>query len=468
MSELLSSSEYKDKLEDARFEARELSKPINDDPTSLELAKTEAHERAAMLRMEVLFDNASCAESLTQYLEESPNATIDELKQYITENAMLAHPDQTESFIAGLLETRKRVEAALLHIQTLPPIKKENPAQVVYSWVLPAKYSSYTAEGKLSLDEGNPLALTLNVADQEDFRRIDERTNIGGFYNENFLYQRQEQYNGRKIMHFDRVPLIVVNKALDHREGVILGHENRHASQNVFQSTLEKAGKKVVWGGTRKYVADRDANNLVDFWNQEKLVPSQEADSGHDKEDSLERVTRNKDEYWVLIDYALSKVKDEWLAYQSQNDIGFAGNLMTKGGVYDYFRNLADGKLPADLYDELWEDYQARFEVETNVAQEIIDSYSYSGLGLENRKKIFLWVLAQIPMQEWQNQLSRTGFTEEVELFSQLNDKKVILANTPQIDPLWQAYDKFREECQENFNKPLKPFIINFLMKFEE
>jgi hypothetical protein len=435
---------------------RERRNEIRTLPQDTKEEKTEKHERAKLFRMEVLFDNALCIETLISALEDNPNMSKEGLEQLLLKSRVV-HPEVTTQFVRRLLDIRIRVEEVLdaLAAKHSP----ERKAQLLYCSVARHQKKNEKPQGQLTMDTTYPLALALYVSNPEDFARIDARRNIGGFY--------AATQNVKLIGNLN--PLVFPFIAIMGSQGesdYVMRHEKGHAENRVLQNALPKDTHRVVWGNladkpTKEIVAYSTA---VDTWSQSSDEEEQrkllEYTRSHAKEQDKARV----------LQYALAHAKDEILAEYHANQESFGAyrkHLLKRGGLYDYFGNSLSIDTSSATYKELWTSYESILHENIDVADAIVRAYKR--LGLFKRIDHFRWVLAQIPVEKWKEQLEATLFVEEA----------TILGDVPIVPPTFLRmrvhdnghypssimYHTLRNDLLQNQHAPLIPIVHAYLEK---
>ncbi|GEM_PF-3168974 len=407
---------------------------IREEPQDTEGEKAKKKEHAREFRMEVMLDNARLMRDLTARLEYNPWSAKEDLMGMTKENAeFLAHPEVAETFVDDLLASKKRVEDLIENKEHLRAEGLRIPiAEILYRELIGSSSPwDYKLKGRVSIDASYPLAIILYVENDEDFKKIDSRTNIGGFYRAsnpdyNFVLGKSSEF-----------PLIVVKgrsvkKAPGARGSLVEEHEHGHAEHERLMSALKKAERKVVWVGP-KILSPAIIYRLKDGSRPE---------------------SRDKDTNDVL-DYALERAKDELLAeFRAVGSLRQHANLIIQKGVYDYFyQNGFDHG--TEIYNELWKKYKEILDLAVMVADHLLEAYRK--FGLQERIGLVRWVLAQIPIRDWNTQLPESAFWEEAEGLRSISARSVI--NNKDVQA---AFEEFTEGIRKDQNHSFLPQINQF------
>lgn len=407
-----STKKYQNRIEEVR------SKPQNTYDEAYE-KKEEAQE----LRMEVMLDNARLMQELTVLFEYSGWATEEELGDIVKRSAeYLAHPEVAQAFIQDLIDTRDRVYDVLGKMREK---HKGEEATFLYNQLTINKSKTYLPKGRIALDKSYPLALVLFVENSEDFAMIDCRENIGGFYRAS-----QPYVSYYPISDSVQFPVIVIKGYLpEHRgqpgEERIEQHEKGHAENERFKKSLQKVERKAVWLKTQIPIPQ-----IIGQLNLFYKIPERVKGKS-----SVEHLPQ----WSVVMDYALERAKDELLAeftYSGQMQ-SHLNSLQKKGGVYDYFAALGI-KPDSELYNDLWKKYDENLNEAVKTTYTLLASYRK--FSLDVRMEQMRWVLAQIPMRDWDKQIRKSAFLKEALWLSQIEKE-----NT-------QGSEEERKKTREPYN----------------
>lgn len=378
-------------------------------PQETEKQKAEKLRSARLLRMKALLANAELNHRLSGLI--STGREVD-TNLFLTEGVAdnIIHPEQTAE-IAFALEEAKRLSTKYFDLfkeRASGDLKKageflfrsmtgKDPAGVVY------------------INASFRYALTLTVNNQEDFKIIDARENVGGF----FMAKREarDSLTG-EVEHY---PLIVV---LGSGFTPTLLHEETHSVNFPVQEGLDKSGRVLVWARTDN---GSIGENIVRLFNETDIEKA-----------------KQREEFKNVLSWAYGLVKDEYLAQLSEGYHKKDGTQLTpdimgvfdypnlhflreQGGIYDYFLRLCPKDSP--LYKILWEEYDKMLQkVETDFIKKPAEVYS--GLGLNLRHYFFRGVLLQFPLEDWQRQLKECLFEEELQRLQGIYEK---YRNLPKI-----------------------------------
>lgn len=469
------STEFTSNLERVRKMPQSYGKPgeTDSEASERELQNAEKREAAKILRMEAFLENAKCTQLLVEFLEQNPHASIEELEEYIVKNAKVIHPKNLNNFIELLTKERDRASTLVNLLITEDKGKRlsQDPAIRLYQGLCrlrrpsnPKTRKPIHPEGPINLDDTYPLALILNIKNENDFANLDERNNIGGFYNPHKPYS-QPKVGGL-------FPIIVTQGNIDRVASMLFGktpitsHEKGHAENHAFSGSL---GKKVrcVWGHESSILASAK-NRLKELWGVDK------------------KITIESQEYQEVLQYALASAKNELLAdYKAEQHFGHAASLKTKGGLYDYF--IHHGITPEEsptLYTQLWKDYEEAITNACKAAEKITNLYGntlssasiFMGNDYDDRSEyigkrveLFRWILAQIPLEEWAKQLAGVPFLEEAKQLDEAFKTGGLIKNLDNNDSskpvLEELYREFTELTKLHQDQPLFEISKNFLEK---
>ncbi len=387
---------YKDKLEDVRKL-----------PQETEELKAEKKEKAKEFRMEVMLDNARLMANLTAQLEWNPWSTTEDLQNSTNKTAeFLAHPEVVKNFINDLHTVKTRVESVLDKAGN-----RDFAAYQVYKQLIKNNSLEYEPRGKIKVDMSYPLAVMLFVEDSKDFNMIDSRENIGGFYRASATFSFGEQELN--------IPVIVVkgefrsvNKAPAIKR--VEDHEKGHAEHERLISSLNASGRKVVW-----FKAQPKAKTVTSL-----------------KELANTKQPEKTKEFEQILNYALEKAKDEILAElkASSYEAGkYMANLKKRGGVYDYFSGL--GIAPdTQMYRDLWAAYEKKLDDAFKSLNFLLIIYKL--WSLDYRFEVIRWVMVQIPLKDWAQQINKSGFKKEAEmLYALMIERSQMLISNGKISP---------------------------------
>lgn len=403
-------------------------------PQGTEEEKIEKREQAALLRQQVLLDNARCAQLLTDFCEHRPMAELQEFTDVLhRDDVLAAHPETIEVFIGLLQETAADVTGAMKKLGRDYP----DQAKELFRWAAGEDKRGYHIQGAVDVDTTYPLALILYVENSEDFQKIDTRANIGGFYNPSIRLSAQTGMKHRVI------PLIVV-RGRKHQKDYIRQHEVGHSHNDMLKSGMDLAKKKFIW-------ANIDRLSLDSVKNLETAAEK--------SPDSLKESPVFRD----VVAIALARAKDEILAdsHARNGRLEYVPNLLVRGGTYDYFAKELKITPDSTLYKEAWREYEMRLQCANDCAAEIIGEYQREPFRLTQRAEIFRWVLAQIPIDQWQRQLEGTLFRREMSTLRGIARMMPESANgEPPRHGMWAQLLRVLRDHQ---HESLLPYLGDFL-----
>ena len=248
------------------------------------------HEAAQELRMNYLLDNAKLLWGTVQALGEDPSMDKKELAQYIQENFVVSHPGDVERFIENLVTTKEGVAKTIKLIKEEFPNDSKTIASEFYKDLVAAGTSNGSTTGSEPSLKGQvrftpnryPLAISLEVETEDDFKLIDIRKNRGGFFEESRSYHLSSD-----VLHY--FPLIVVRGLGKERS---IGHEEGHAEMSVFMSSLWYR-RKVE--GRKEETMDRDREVWGWFTDRKPTRSLENIERAFEEAGSIEDEVRKAD-----------------------------------------------------------------------------------------------------------------------------------------------------------------------------
>jgi len=342
----------------------------------------ESREKISHLRQEMILDNAQCARLLTEFIDDNPAATVEQFKEYAQGTNLIIHPEITANFIANLSIDRNRTKRAITTLN-----KSKQAGEALFRWLVP-DWDNTSNQDPITI-EAYPLSVVAYLSDS-DFHKVDTRTNVGGFYNDRLEYERKKFPWGKEE---DSCPVIIVDR--DTARPTTTEHEKGHAENKNFQKAVEH---RAVWVRMKPQL-----KNL-------------RIETGGDYQELLKNLMAN----------ALSNAKNELLAdLKAQPNLwNKMQDLLQRGGVYDYFQH--NYQLAPEIYDEMWENYSQILNRSFQAIDAIMGIYQH--LGLEERGQLFRWVLAQFPIDEWPEELEKSGFSPEARALEKVGEDRYVLA----------------------------------------
>ena len=375
-------------------------------------------EAARDLRIEIYLSWAHVADTTIETLLDKPLLSDDELQAVVArQKPIIPKPEVADQFLNSLILARNRslvVERVFRVRAKLPETDKEVPDWPKEEKEKVGRLAFKELTGKDPVDKVSLMDTTIALGvelGEEDFETLDPRINIAGFYME----------TGRvKIGRFQEdklnFPFIGVKRAEE--QGRVVRHELAHAVNSSIIQALIKSDARLrgwVWGGE----ADIKLPEIKSI-------------------DELNSHLRKR-----ALPYALSRAKDEILAdYGAISDFSHLDNLTLRHGIYDYFderiRFLRDkgllevGQGEVDsVVNGYWQEYITSVKKAVWIAKTIDGIYSLYGLGI--RRRLFKFVLAQIPMAGWAAVLER-DFLSEARAFEQSQWRGINLALEARVD----------------------------------
>lgn len=433
--------QYQQRLHEARSTHAETSEQ-----------RQEKQERAQLFRMEVMLENAQCAQVLTKGLEENPNITPDELRNELRGTNMIAHPEVADRFIDQALSVKRQVLRARNFLNERSVTSNCTAAQELYRWMLKdQEVPDWRPRGEVRLDGSYPLALALFVEKQEDFDRITSGENSGGF-----IVYRKEIATELKTFEFPIIvvkgnpPVFATDPVMERAVRLVESHERGHAENDLLMNSVGKQQRQVVW--ERPQVSDDELKRL--------------------KEEAARDIKKAKrsSEWHQVLSYALGGAKHELLAqYRAVGGAnnGIINNLTELGGTYDYFVRTFKIDAKDKLHTTLWNEYTRTILDADAVSKQVY--WSYMRFGLIQRVETFRWVLAQIPIDQWRRQLEGALFVEEAYGLrgAELLINKIREESVGEDQTRERICNDFKSELYRNQGKSLIPAIRAFSSKLK-
>lgn len=402
-------------------------------PQGSKQERAEKQEQAKLLRQELMLDNAQCARLVTAALEYDPDITYEDLIGKLNRSKLLFRQDSAENFVDELESFRDKAKVVLG--ENLTGSDADFLARALYRICRKPEHLDWQQKGDVEVRAGN-IALTLLVSDAEDFEKVDDRKNVGGFV----IFDKAAKKGDREV----EFPLIVIKASAQPQEiDRVTKHEVGHIqNESLVRSLKEAPGKgKLVWESPPLKAAD--AVTVQELARKEGVG-----------------VAKVSPEWQRILSYAFSNAKHEILAEANTGvDISFTSYafLLKKGDVYDYFKNRYKLDPESLVYEELWAEYNVQLKRSISVAKDISDIYFTNRL--RQRQELFRWVLAQIPLQDWPRQLSGAFFYKEAVQIEKFKAR-------PDVDSTTKM--KFIKELWDNENKPLLPVIKKYEAELDE
>ncbi len=309
---------------------------------------------------------------------------------------------------------------------------------------------------RVQIPAGPPLQSRFSgdsVGENSDFDKISPKTNVGGFYAQKV--RSETLISTDEKIKEGEFPIIVVNDSQQINKEVMVtntieSHEKIHAENMVLRESLAKQ-RKVVWTTVENYSELKIKAQLL---RAKSLEKPKEAEGSP--------------EWNAVLNYAYGQAKDEILAYMHQKYMGAPVGLSAdplvnlkkreiEDGLYDYFFRL--GIFPSEeLFYKLCEGYEKTitdsFEKASAVARE------YNRLGLYRRINLMRWVLAQMPLKNWPEQLERTLFVKEAEGIKKTTEFALLcLSNGAYYKRAQKIESDLTGKCRSNQDRPFSGFI---------
>jgi hypothetical protein len=270
------------------------------------------------------------------------------------------------------------------------------------------------------LNTDYPLSLILEVDDEEDYYRL---AGNGEGLKKVFAYAELEKQED--ILVFE----VIIVKTQD--KELALPHEIQHTKDDALRMTLStsihpETDEERRLRGKNEKKEYNSRNRHYAIWGSQ--FGSQEVKDRTEAYQLLEKIvpenTYEREDIEKVIDAALSKAKYEILAEMAaghETSVKFLENLKkNEGGEYDFFRNFGI-KADTKLYKALWKYYKEDLDKSTASALDLASIYEDPNW--QERKELFLGVLGQIPIQNWEKEMENLGFNEECDLYLEIESK---------------------------------------------
>lgn len=397
--------------------------PIKIDGVRSAVLRREKREAARLLRMEMLLINAWLTDFTLNTICNDPLTTRGELTSKIQSSGRVVHPDAVDAYLDEWENTKEQARKAVQTLHSGLDSAKDRRGERLFKFLVEDKTGhSFGFErdkgfpkGKITIDTNYPLAIILWIEKEEDFALLDPRENVGGFF------QKKGKLIGQDMI----FPLIVVN---GDKSQTVEKHEKGH-SQNALWF-----GEKAKW--------------VIKAWGR-SAKPTYPAEEGFKSETQWHQ---------QAIEYALACAKDEILAEMSTGRGSYVKTLINRPDLYDYFVNRLGVPKGSKLRMDLWDEYTRGLQIYTNEADRLFQHYNNFS-EWEGRRRIFRWVLAQFPIDQWPDLLRAGGFLDEWENYAQLRGDLILLAGDLKADdaptaklgdsPLYQQALELQEEMEE-------------------
>ncbi len=377
---------------------RALLETIRRKPQNTDEQKAEKKESARSLRMEIMLENARIIKFLITQVETNPTQTENELFEQAQKSASyLAHPESVSKFIAELIKTNTRVKKVIEKSVAQAGQKPEEYGKTLIEIITKNNNPFLKLKGQVRLDLSYPLAIILYFEKPSDFKAVTdfEENTMGLFDHKQIIETPDVSLN---------FPVILMNgydeNMLPNQK--ILEHEKGHAEHVQLVSALQKTKRKTVWLETMPDI-NKSVKKLNGYPNDEiKTLP--------------------KPELETILKLALERAKNEILALLKQGRYDLLQSSPTamteKNGAYNFFRHLNIEQDSQAFRLHLWPEYKQKLKEACEKLNDLI--VPYTELGLNERIDLMRWVMAQIPLIDWPNQIEKSGFAKESKMLSDL------------------------------------------------
>ena len=371
-------------------------------------------EAARDLRIETYLSWAHVADTLVNTLMNDPTISKDELQEVANrEKSIIPKPEVADAFLNSLIRDRNKSLGAVRLFRFRAKLRKTS--EEVLDWpkaekeqvgrLLFKELTRKEPQGVVSLMD-TTIAVGIELG-EEDFEALNPRVNVAGFYLET------ESVKVGQFRDIDfTFPFIGVKRGVG--QDRVVRHELAHAVNSSVIQALILGGPDTrlyewVWGGDA-YIRPQKIKSL----------------------DELSSYLRKK-----TLPYALARAKNEIIAdYGATSDFSYVYDLILRHGIYDYFderirflRNeglLDVRQVEVDaVVNGFWLEYTDLVWKAGKMAKDI--NKIYGVYELEMRRRLFKYVLAQIPMADWSKVLER-DFLSEARAFERSQWRAIDLA----------------------------------------
>lgn len=388
------------------------------------------------LKIETMLSYALLADMFVREVEQNPSVSLQELEsKALRYKKSLSRPQVIGIFLQVFKIEREKTTKALNHFRKEASLTELKDPFNDNFWAFDEKQEVaervfVSVTGKKPLSPVNllitPLGIGIQTNSKSDFKLLDKKRNIGGYYN-----YAQPLTTNRNLLFIQTkyttsFPLIV-SGSNDNR---ILRHEVGHAINRIVMYTISNAVNNNksfdnVWGG-------------LGFLDPLRKTISNVDSLGRYLKESVRR-------------FAISSAKDEILTdFIASGNFSHVANLVEEGGLYDYFQHAIDAacekgvlKLPKDEIQRakniLWEEYKTQIKDNVKFAEEVIMDYKRERVF--DRVRLIPYVLAQVPILKWKNFLSRFFYSETAAIYHsianaqiELQKKRASITNLNQIN----------------------------------
>lgn len=437
-AELSRDPHYQQRIDATRVEIEDLRQSELPEEEVVELAR----EKAAILRMEVILDQAQLTRSLIEYLYVNPEVTPERFMEIAQASRRVYNPDATRKFIASMLECRDAIDLDLARTKAnalgwankqyqteYPGEDPENPSDPErFEKILKAQEAYHLLnvslkepEGEIEISKRYPLAVEVYFQSKADFKKMDNR-DIGGFYR-----SKHRTWSAELNQRFPLIVTYVPPRPSDYYR--IVEHEEKHSHNDQLKRALapddvnERSGnqnftRKIIWSRLESSYADKGYYNDIG-----QVADMQVAGKDFTKLEAFDR----------LVSFALSRAKDEIIAFATTADSARIKGLLTaRGGIYDYF---AYAQSENTVYEKLWADFEPKLTRAIEIVQKFENCYKQSKL--YNRFELFLTALAMVPIEDWQETLDDNYFEKEIlklEAIGMANSNKMYLGEISELE----------------------------------
>ncbi len=421
----------------------------------------ESKERQAkLLRMEMMLATGQAAQLTIETLSRQPMATIEQVKESLETKQTITHPEALEAFIEYVVAQKQQINT------TLEPLRErladegypaDDPSSLTLygQFLVDEGFSADINFDKVVLDLSHPLVVVMYVGSDAQFDNLVKSLNLSHLEAEPLIQENNPYFpKTRRLtikqrqltdLHF---PILMINRPQASRLGSetasAISHVESQATHQVIQASLEKTGRQNLWGS---YVSVEAATQAA-----EQLVA--------DSPDSAEQVKVLEQR---VLSGAFGLAKNYLLEYYASLRVSsFEQRNLTDwfteiNSPYDALAALLPDNASVELQARLRDRYLPVVRQGLALCQDL-RLYAELPVHLYARGQSLYWVLAQIPLEQWSNQIDRTLFREEIKGLQQCDDLATILFRTsrPKYDKeINEVYGRLITACKAKQHQPL-------------
>lgn len=369
-------------------------------------------------RMEIQLTHAALAVDLMDTIQEQGVEIDREVLEEVLNNHRTGSDGQmVGQFLDSIVKSVKEVRKIKEKSEDEEQIKLEIFLSQVNNPRIKAILGSFRLGKYLMKDVDmiiHPLAVELRCNNHFLFTLVDKRENVNGYFQNRVL----------------GAPVIVTDITKTKDPDNLQRHEVIHAQNSTVKMGQAGANRmpqvKRNEDGTEEQKERTIDRNHV--WGNPDILPSsrlsKKIDVLEDQESRGEPLNENY--YNATLKWVLGRSKDEVIAYMFETGYSRDTKMISveeiygtmQSEIYDFVQML--GLNPdSQLYKRLKSDYNRLLIENLNSASIVVNNLRNADY--TKRERLFRWVLTQIPIDKWGEQLRRTGYLDESVLLSEAN-----------------------------------------------